>query len=590
MFGVSFNSNIKKIEGDVILKSKKLLAFLLTVVMLVTQFAMLGTVSAEETAPDFKVGVAAHPWSPEYSSNLEDFVYYAAEMGSNIIRIDFARIGEANIKWWDKFFALCDAYGISVIGVANSAAEAKIFASRYTDQIAYIQLGNEFDVRCTVSDDVFGTEKEHYDSQKVAECIQEMNTIQTAVKSVAPNIPTMVNIADSHYGFIQHIVDAGVEIDAVGVDWYSNMDILGSLEVVLDEIAERFNLPIWITECNVEQDVAGSNDAIMGETIINYLEICKEKQVTDNILGFVVYELFDEPHFLEGEDVDDKTKIEANFGLININGVEGSYVIDGPKDAYYQIQEYLGFKENAVEKITYSSALRQYQPEMNNTHLLKTKLDYELNYSGSDIWGTFKSESQLVDMSEGYLEFDIYVESTDATAVFQLYVRDENQRTKLTGVGDIETNKWVHKVIPVSSFGYGDADMSKIFAFYLDGINAENIYNITNTAITVYPEMNNTHSLKTKLTYELNNCRPGAWWDTQLHINGGATADMSKGYLEFDVYVESLEDEISLPITVRDTSDRTSYKSSGKFATNKWVHKVVSLTGFSNRYGEIMLI
>ncbi len=585
MFGVSFNSNIKKIEGDVILKNKKLLALLLTVVMMFTQFAMLGTVSAEETAPDFKVGVAAHPWSPEYSSNLEDFVYYAAEMGSNIIRIDFARIGEANIKWWDKFFALCDAYGISVIGVANSAAEAKIFASRYTDQIAYIQLGNEFDVRCTVSDDVFGTEKEHYDSQKVAECIQEINTIQTAVKSVAPNMLTMINIADSHYGFIQHVVDSGIAIDAVGIDWYSNMDRLGSLDVVLDNITEKFDLPIWITECNVEQDVTGSNDAIMGETIISYLETCKEKQATNNILGFVVYELFDEPHFLEGEDVDDKTKIEANFGLININGVEGSYVIDGPKDAYYQIQEYLGFKENAVEKITYSSALRQYQPEMNNTHLLKNKLDYELNYSGSDIWGTFKSESQLVDMSEGYLEFDIYVESADATTSFQLYVRDENQRTKLTGVGGIETNKWVHKVIPVSSFGYGDADMSKIFAFYLDGINAENIYNITNTAITVYPEMNNTHSLKTELSYSLDNVS-GQYWDTERAANNGETVDMSNGYIEFDAFVTSAQTTAWFQIFLKDSNGGTKFAGTGDIETNKWVHVVIPVTKFAKGYGE----
>ena len=217
-------------------------------------------------------------------------------------------------------------------------------------------------------------------------------------------------------------------------------------------------------------------------------------------------------------------------------------------------------------------------PEMNNTYSLKTKLDYELNYKGGNIWETLRYLSNApVDMSKGWLEFDVYVESADATAVFQLCVRDVDEKTKLAGVGDIESNKWTHKVIPVANFSYGDADMSKVIGFYLDGINSDNTYVITNMAITTLHEINYTHSLKTELDYELNNYR-GDLWGSQQAVYRNQAIDMSNGYLEFDVFVESADATVDFSITGSDEyGNYVGSISSGTMETNKWVHKVIHL-------------
>jgi len=217
-------------------------------------------------------------------------------------------------------------------------------------------------------------------------------------------------------------------------------------------------------------------------------------------------------------------------------------------------------------------------PEMNNTYSLKTKLDYELNYKGGNIWETLRYLSNApVNMSKGWLEFDVYVESTDATSGFQLWVRDVDEKTKLVGVGDIESNKWTHKVIPVANFSYGDADMSKVIGFYLDGINSNNTYVITNMAITTLHEINYTHSLKTELDYELNKFK-GDLWGSQQAVYRNQAIDMSNGYLEFDAFVESADATVDFSITGSDEyGNYVGSISSGTIETNKWVHKVIHL-------------
>ena len=372
------------------MKSKKILVLLLTFAMLFTQFEMLVTVSATDSSGEFKVGVAAHPYTDEYRNNLVDIVYYAAEMGSKVIRIDLLKY--IGCKWWDKFFALCDAYGIDVIGIVYNVEDAEFFAERYTDQISYMQLENEKDTKSILGDTYTGTSVEHYDQSKIAENAELLISLNNVVKEVAPNMPTMINITWIHYGFIEAVMDVGLKVDAIGLDWYSDMEGVQnqSLGNTLDNLKTKFDLPIWITEANVRQDATGSGDSQMAETINNFIDTCLEKQTADNVLGLCVYELFNEPTQAGSTG-------EAHYGLVY---VDNDKKVGKPKQAYYDIEKHLeglGLKElGDVTRIAYSSTSKQYT-------LLETSiLDFEdrEKYTYGNWWSDGKVATDIVSSGE----------------------------------------------------------------------------------------------------------------------------------------------------------------------------------------------
>lgn len=335
-------------------KASRFLSLLLALITLIISVP-LQTVSAEEP---FLVGVCCHPSSP-YAQSWEDMVYYAAKMGSKIIRID---LQGTDVEKWDKFFALCKAYNLEVMGIVYDTTHAEFFSKRYGNQLKYMQVLNETDAEALISGG--GEGKDSYNLNVVAELVGKFKEIIPSIRENSPKTKICINITYLHYGYFEHLLEQEVDFDVAGLDWYSNMDSNGTLEDTVGAISEITGKPIFICESNIwtNYGTPQENNKNMGSVIIDYIERCKKIQKDYNILGYTVYELFDEPQKRGNTGV---IKGEAYFGLMYVND---DYSLGSPKAAYYELQEYLGYKDKNFKKIPLSSLdLKQYGPIKSET-------------------------------------------------------------------------------------------------------------------------------------------------------------------------------------------------------------------------------
>ena len=401
-------------------KAGRFVSLLLAVIILIIS-APMQSVSAEE---QFLVGVCCHPSSP-YSQNWEDMVYYTAKMGGKIIRID---LQGTNTENWDKFFALCKAYKLEVLGIVYDTTHAEFFSRRYGKQIKYMQVLNETDAEALVTGG--GEGKESYNLNKIAELVGKFKEIIPIIRENSPQSEICINITYLHYGYFEHLLEQDVDFDVAGLDWYSNMDSNGTLEDTVDAINKVTGKPVFICESNIwtNYGTPEENDNKMGGVIIDYIERCKRIQKSHNILGYTVYELFNEPHKSGYEGV---IKGEAYFGLMYVND---DYTLAEPKIAYYELQEYLGYKNKNFKRIPLSSLdLNQYGPiksELDNisssttssdTHdtnsqapSLETQ-DTSTSTTSSNVQNTNSQTTESEDYSDTSSKSDTIIEKTTTT-------------------------------------------------------------------------------------------------------------------------------------------------------------------------------
>lgn len=377
-------------------KAGRFISLLLAVITLIVSVP-LQTVAVEDS---LLVGVCCHPSSP-YAQNWEDMVYYTAKMGGKIIRIDLQGI---DAEKWDKFFALCKAYGLEVMGIVYDTTTAEFFSKRYGKQLKYIQVLNETDAEALITGG--GEGKGNYNLNKIAELVGKFKEIIPIIRENSPQSKICINVTYLHYGYFEHLLEQDVDFDVAGLDWYSQMDANGTLEATVDEISKITGKPIFICESNIwtNSRTPEENDKEMGGVIIDYIKRCKAMQESHDVLGFTVYELFNEPHKKGYTDV---IKGEAYFGLMYVND---DYSIDKPKAAYYELQEYLGYKNNNVEKISVSSLdLTQYGSIKNETD------DTSSSITSSDKQNTSSQTTNTEKNSQNHLENETIIEPITIT-------------------------------------------------------------------------------------------------------------------------------------------------------------------------------
>ena len=230
-------------------------------------------------------------------------------------------------------------------------------------------------------------------------------------------------------------------------------------------------------------------------------------------------------------------------------------------------------------------------PEMNNTHSLSKELDYELAFDGTDFNLSSKTESTApVDMSKGYLEFDVFVKSTAETVNFQLFAYDTDGGSQLIGV-TVEANKWVHKVVSVSTFSWGNGDMKKIKTFKLvfkdnDSNARGDTYMIGNMALTKdTPNKNNTYKEEVAISTEINSTGATAW-----ALDG--TYDLTKYMaVEFDFYLTSSGTEpVSVTFGFKSSSTAARQKTFSAVPVNQWVHRIVIVESLTNGNADLTQI
>ena len=508
------------------MKKNKLLAIILCVAMIATQFAMLG-VSAAGTAltgrDDFLKGINVHP-SLGYHAPYTDtyrIISDAKALGANIIRtnfntqnnhaydLGFAELANENgMKVWmttsfsyfnEETGTPIPANEIDVSGITQKYTNA---ATILKDKIAYYQLGNEMNNRMHEGDENGLNASDYKDCSGIAVAIYAANK---AIKEVDPNVKTVINFSWQNMGLIEAIksvkLDAETGLpatdsttnvvyadwDVIGLNWYSNgvnSDFKESgylsdpidYDYIIEQLEEKYpDKPVVVSEVglwpkeNADGSVGYIEDAQWLEDFLTY---CYNN---DHVIGFIPYELYDQDNrsYETGEYV---FTTEAHHGLMKTDGTK--------RDVYNTICSLYGGTGEVDRTIPAV-------PSMSNKGELKAVFSTEgatgtvsTVYNGED-WVV--AENTALDFSNGeMIEFDLYVEDAQAlksamdrnglNLMVKAYDTNGNYRDcRYITKEYIVNDGWNHISIPTSAFYDYSVDWTKINKIALQFFGAEDV-------------------------------------------------------------------------------------------------------------------
>ncbi|MFN7161032.1 MAG: S-layer homology domain-containing protein [Candidatus Gracilibacteria bacterium] len=212
------------------------------------------------------------------------------------------------------------------------------FAKKYKDDIPVWELHNEMDNYTQLRKGdivngqpwpweawmINGDTKEQHDEGRSAKVAAMMKGLTNGVHEADPKLKTTIDGGWLHFGYIQRMVDAGVNFDILSWHWYSSMGDITKVNGAVNAVAElaKFGKDIWITEGNKwggDMGATGAEQAQYAKDIM--LQMVNLPQVK----AYYFYELLDEPYFGE-------TNPESHFGLFQMKkSAQGTWIVDKPK-------------------------------------------------------------------------------------------------------------------------------------------------------------------------------------------------------------------------------------------------------------------
>ncbi len=338
------------------MNKRRLLVLVVALALLFTQFSMLTTVSAVSALSGrstFAKGVCIHTARgfEEYHKQY-DAILDAEALGANLIRT-----GAESDEYDARFAAIAYEHGMNTmfhlsldVAFKNGSSfktPAQIGQSTFQgvydrfyaradalkDFDCYIQIGNELDL--TFQRSSTGTSySDYYSVDSVAIAIYLANkAVQDANAANGSNIKTILNFSYNHYGFLDAVKRVKInpstyttqssssgavyaDWDIVGLDYYSNMYDNATYQSIISTTKSKFGKNIIICEANlVATGMTGStvNYSQNNSWLESFARYC---YADSSIIGFCVYELYDEAHF----ESDNQFHREAHYGLIDKDG------------------------------------------------------------------------------------------------------------------------------------------------------------------------------------------------------------------------------------------------------------------------------
>jgi hypothetical protein len=282
-------------------------------------FITFGSQLSNASNPFF--GVCVHPWgvySGIPSATLLDLVQGT---GSGLFRVD---LGTSRYALTDQLLEGAQTRDINILAIlygtngdyTSSYDEGFAFATKYAGKISYYQVSNEQDVATGKSTIIDGQLPTEFDDIKYAKAKNEIQGLLDGIKAGDPNAKTMVNFTWLHYGFIQRLVNDGIDFDILAIDWYSEMGDITNVKGInlIAYSKKQFGKPLWITEGNRRDGSMGGNETAQAAYIS---QTAKSMYHNPDISAYIVYELLDEPNTEGGE---------AFYGLAyNVNSTKPAY-------------------------------------------------------------------------------------------------------------------------------------------------------------------------------------------------------------------------------------------------------------------------
>lgn len=225
------------------------------------------------------------------------------------------------------------------------------FAEKYKNDIPVWELQNEMDNYTQLRKGdmvngqpwpyevwmIDGNTKEQHEEGRSAKVAAMMKGLTNGVHKADPKLKTTINAGWLHFGYIQRMVEAGVNFDILSWHWYSNMGDITKVRGSFDLVAElsKFGKDIWITEGNRW----GGDMENTGKEQAEYVEdIIEQMKNVPQIKAYYFYELLDEPYF-------GNTNPESHFGFYQMKkGDLGTWVVDKAKPAVDAVK-------NSIEKV-----------------------------------------------------------------------------------------------------------------------------------------------------------------------------------------------------------------------------------------------
>lgn len=554
------------------MKKSKLLAIILCVAMIVTQFSMLGVSAADiyealSGRDDFLMGVNIHPVgnSAAYNEKQYSAIFDAKNLGSNIIRIDGLPSDQLGYDYYKSVGDVAATKDMNVMLVANAfknylcdenenfltAAQLDLnaisdhfteLATALKGSIKYYQLGNEMDnsfYKSSMNHGATYSTTAYHDLTAAAIAI---NTARNAIKAVDPDAQVGVNFSYYHRGFIHglktvdcDLTTAGTQtltLDYIGMDFYSNMvdsGLFGSLDYTdnIEDLA-KYDEPIIVCEANIvaegwdnnnHDNVTYDEDA---DWLADFVTYCYENT---NVAGFIAYELYDEPAL--GGDSFNKEKF---FGLIDKYG--------NKKETYTVLQQLFGGVDAERGEITEVTA-NTVGDTVTGTlidGIYETDNTFALKYGDSNF--AFADDLTPVDLSGGdteafrdsdFFEFDLYVEDLEAlkaaaaTVGGALYVQvfgsdGTNRLAKDIPLSVIKNDGWNHIALHRRAFSEGKESAFTCANKVVIRLRTPSAKSDTKVALTGM-KLTVANICKTRVTSQ-NNATVGTVYENQL--NAGA--------------------------------------------------------------------
>jgi putative glycosyl hydrolase len=229
----------------------------------------------------------------------------------------------------------------------KSYDRAFALASRFKGRGIFWELDNEIEhyamVRpCEYRDDGYfwhcdwgdasGSSTLDYIADRYNRLRGDLNGLSDGIAAGAPGEWRMVNVsAGFHYGFLQRLINDGVQFEISAPHWYSTYgDIADPNNNIAQQLA-NLGKPIWITEFNRGYGSYGGNEAdqgtVIGQMATEFCQIASQY----GIAAAFVYELLDEAYFGDTS--------EATMGLINlVQDINGNWLYGPHKPAYGAMQ------------------------------------------------------------------------------------------------------------------------------------------------------------------------------------------------------------------------------------------------------------
>ncbi len=166
-----------------------------------------------------------------------------------------------------------------------------------------------------------------------------------AIRAADPNARISMNATNLSTGFVDHMINHGVDFDILSWHWYDNMgpiensDGVDMLQVLLD-----YGKSLWIGESNSRPYRIDPTEArtAHGDAWLSDFQRTMYNHRFEGAEAHFTFELLDSIHL-------PPSSTEREYGIVKMyTGADDHYYIDAPADIYYRIQSTIAGSKRAA--------------------------------------------------------------------------------------------------------------------------------------------------------------------------------------------------------------------------------------------------